>query len=160
MVLTRCGGHTSHSGDPGSPGTARSSRTAHSSPLAPVSPAGNRQGEMEDDVLRFLLCPWLDPARDRTHPALWLPPHQTGHSGGEQAKPSQSPRQHACRQHFHSREAFTPAKFLPPLHLCLGAGCAGSGPRQLLVLARHPVAAAAPLGKGYQSFINCSSRFD
>lgn len=38
LLLTRYGGHTSHSGDPPSPGTHCSHCTAHSSPLGYGSP--------------------------------------------------------------------------------------------------------------------------
>ena len=62
VLLTCCGGRTSHSGGPGSPGTARSSHTARSSPPAPASPAGNRQGVKGDRLCASPLCPCPDPA--------------------------------------------------------------------------------------------------
>jgi len=111
----------------------------------------------------FPPCPHLDPAE--TDPAQAHPGPLDRRERAEPpaiARSSPKPKQHICRQHLHPREVSTPTKLLPLLLLqrSVGAGRAGSAPRRLPALARHPVAAAALLRKGYWSFINCSSRFD
>lgn len=165
VILTCCGGHTSRSGGPGSPGTARSFHTARSSPLAPVSPARNRRGVKADNRLSVLpLCPRLDSARDRIHPGPWFLPHQRyPYSGREQAEPPPSPT--PLRRGTFAGNTSTPGRFSPqptaPLQGCRSRLCQlSSALHQLPASARHLVAAAALLRKGYQSFINCSSRFD
>lgn len=159
--LTCCGGHTSHSGGPGSPGTAHSSRTARSFPPAPESPVGNRQGVKGDGPCVSPLCPCLDPTRDGTCSGPRLPPIREEAAAGSRLSPHHRP---LLSQEAHLQATFPPqGGFYPnqaPSTITSLRGCRSRLCRLSPAPARHPTAAAALLWKGYQSFINCSSRFD
>lgn len=123
-----------------------------------------------DSVMGYRLCfpaaptPWhkeADPAQSHSASV-------EGRQGGEsRLSPSPSPTSLPDPGSTFAGNTSSPERFLVQphsFHCCifagLGVGCAGSALHWLRALAKDPTAATGLLQSGYQSFINCFSRFD